>query len=77
MRRPIYIAIGAGLSALAVVTSHAAVAAGCPADHDKLEKALKAIRAVVHVELRTHLLAEAACQDLDALTEKGGSRCLQ
>ncbi|MGC2782703.1 MAG: heme-binding protein [Roseiarcus sp.] len=39
MRRPVLIAIGAALPALLVAAAQAAV---CPADHDKLEKALKA-----------------------------------
>ena len=39
MRRPVFIAIGAALPALLVAAAQAAV---CPADHDKLEKALKA-----------------------------------
>ncbi|MGC1298768.1 MAG: heme-binding protein [Alloacidobacterium sp.] len=42
MRCPIHAALGAGLVTLAVASSQAAVAANCPADHDKLEKALKA-----------------------------------
>ena len=42
MRCSIYVAVGAGLSALIVAVSQAAAAAYCPADHDKLEKALKA-----------------------------------
>jgi uncharacterized protein GlcG (DUF336 family) len=42
MRCPIYAAIGAGLSALMIASAPAAAAADCPADHDKLEKALKA-----------------------------------
>ena len=42
MRRLVDIAICAGLSALLVAVSQGAIAADCPADHDKLEKALKA-----------------------------------
>ena len=42
MRDHIYPAIGAGMFALAVASSQTAAAADCPADHDKLEKALKA-----------------------------------
>lgn len=43
----------------------------------ELRRTLKAIRAAVHVELRTHLLAEAACNDLDAMSEKGATICQQ
>ena len=42
MRGHIYAATGASLLTLAVMSSQTAVAADCPADHDKLEKALKA-----------------------------------
>ena len=42
MRCPVQAAFGAGLLALAAASSQAAAAANCPADHDKLEKALKA-----------------------------------
>jgi uncharacterized protein GlcG (DUF336 family) len=42
MRCPIYAALGAVLSALFLANFQAAAAAGCPGDHDKLEKALKA-----------------------------------
>ena len=42
MRCPVNTAIGSGLLALAVSTSQMAAAATCPADHDTLEKALKA-----------------------------------
>jgi uncharacterized protein GlcG (DUF336 family) len=42
MRCPVHAAFGAGLLALAAASSQAAAAANCPADHDKLEKALKA-----------------------------------
>ena len=38
----IYSAIGASLLTLAAISSQTAAAADCPADHDKLEKALKA-----------------------------------
>jgi uncharacterized protein GlcG (DUF336 family) len=42
MLSPIYAAFSASLATLAVASSQTAVAADCPADHDKLEKALKA-----------------------------------
>jgi uncharacterized protein GlcG (DUF336 family) len=42
MLRPICAAFTAGLATLAVGNSQTAFAADCPADHDKLEKALKA-----------------------------------
>ena len=42
MRCPVYAALGASLSALLAASSPSAAAADCPADHDKLEKALKA-----------------------------------
>ena len=42
MRCSIYVAVGAGPSAIITANSQAAAAADCPADHDKLEKALKA-----------------------------------
>jgi uncharacterized protein GlcG (DUF336 family) len=42
MRRPVYATLAAGLMTLFLASSHAAAAADCPADHDKLEKALKA-----------------------------------
>jgi uncharacterized protein GlcG (DUF336 family) len=42
MRRPIYVAFSLSLSAILVAASQTVAAADCPADHDKLEKALKA-----------------------------------
>lgn len=42
MRCPVDAAFGAGLLVFAAVSSQAAAATNCPADHDKLEKALKA-----------------------------------
>jgi uncharacterized protein GlcG (DUF336 family) len=42
MRSPLYASAGAGILTLAIMASQIALAADCPADHDKLEKALKA-----------------------------------
>jgi hypothetical protein len=42
MLRPIFMAFGAGLLTLAIAGPQSAAAANCPADHDRLEKALKA-----------------------------------
>jgi len=42
MLRPIFLAFGAGLVTLAIASPQSAAAANCPADHAKLEKALKA-----------------------------------